>query len=442
MKKNWIEKLEEGMVFTLPLMVMDATMIKSTNTVKATDLQAPVNQLFHALALADATFTDVVTPNVDTIYSQAFLDLSLDSVVLTLPKTDRFCTVEVLDAWTNCIAVLDTAQIQEVSKQFLFTGPGFDGEIPHGMEEVKSPTPMVWILIRTLCGGPHDMDQVRAIQGGMDACTLTQYQNGTQDIRPDGTFDPANEFIPVHQVMRMSLGEYFTKANQLMAKNPPAPEDAPVLEKLAQIGVGPGLTFDESLFGDQGEQLWMMVKDGLMDVDKSLARAASYLVQSGGWLYFGRPIAEFGTAYFYRAVIALVGFGANPVSIAVYPKTDRDVQGGRLHGENRYVLHFEKDGLPPVQKFGFWSVTAYDSASNLLIDNPLDRYCINDRSEVQYNEDGSLDIIIQHEAPEGEKKSNWLPVNSDQFHLVMRIYLPAEEVLANQWKTPTMLPMK
>ena len=342
MEKNWMEQLEEGLVFTLPLMVMDATMTKSTNTVKATDLQAPVNQLFHALALADASFTDVVTPNVDTIYSQAFLDLSLDSVVLTLPRTDRFCTVEVLDGWTNCIAVLDTAQLRNDSQQFLFTGPDFTGQAPQGMEEVKSPTPMVWVLIRTLCGDPNDMDQVGAIQAGMDACTLTRYQNGTQGIRPDGTFDPAKEFVPVRRVMGMSLEEYFTHANRLMAKNPPAPEDAPVLEKLAQIGVGPGLTFDPGLFGDQAEQLWMMVKAGLMDVDKSLARAASYLVQSGGWLYFGKPIAEFGTAYFYRAVIALVGFGANPVSIAVYPKTDLDARGGRLHGANRYVLHFDQ----------------------------------------------------------------------------------------------------
>ena len=134
-----------------------------------------------------------------------------------------------------------------------------------------------------------------------------------------------------------------------------------------------------------------------------------------------------------------MGFGANPVSIAVYPKTDRDAKGGRLHGANRYLIHFDKGGLPPVKEFGFWTVTAYDSATNLLIDNPLDRYCINDRSAVQYNEDGSLDILIQHEAPEGEKQSNWLPVNTDQFHLVMRIYLPDDVVLANQWKPPVLL---
>ena len=136
-----------------------------------------------------------------------------------------------------------------------------------------------------------------------------------------------------------------------------------------------------------------------------------------------------------------MGFGANPVSIAVYPKTDRDAQGGRLHGANRYVLRFEKDGLPPVEENGFWSVTAYDSATNLLIDNPLDRYCINDRSAVKYNEDGSLEILVQHEPPAEESRSNWLPVNADQFHLVMRIYLPGKTVLANEWKTPVILPV-
>ena len=113
------------------------------------------------------------------------------------------------------------------------------------------------------------------------------------------------------------------------------------------------------------------------------------MVQNGCWSYFGKPIAEFGTAYEYRALIALAGLGANPVSVAIYPKGEYDCNRGRLNGANKYIMHFEKGQMPPVRERGFWSVTAYDSTTDLLIHNELNRYCINDRSEVVYNEDGS-----------------------------------------------------
>ena len=132
---------------------------------------------------------------------------------------------------------------------------------------------------------------------------------------------------------------------------------------------------------------------------------------------------------------SLFGFGANPVSVAVYPKTDIDSDGNRLNGANKYILHFEAGGLPPVEGYGFWSVTAYDSSNNFLIDNEIDRYCINDRSDIIYNEDGSLDIYIQSTEPENGS-SNWLPVVDGDFHFVLRIYMPDESVVKNEWPTP------
>jgi hypothetical protein len=152
----------------------------------------------------------------------------------------------------------------------------------------------------------------------------------------------------------------------------------------------------------------------------------------------GEPIAEFGEEYAYRAMVSIMGLGANPVYVAVYPRTNIDSDGDRLTGTNKYILHFEKDQLPPVTGNGFWSVTAYTSKDNFLIDNEIDRYCINDRSEVKFNQDGSLDIYVQAEKPLGNE-SNWLPVTEEDFHLFLRVYLPDESVVTGQWKAPLIL---
>ena len=429
--------LQDALIYTLPLMIMDATCIKATNVVEATDMQAPINQMFHAKNLATAEFTDVVTPNVDTIYSQAFLDLSKDAVVFEFPKTERFCTVQVMDAYTNTIAVLDLTEQENDTRQYIFTGKNFDGEVPESMQQIVSPTSMAWVLVRTICNGSDDVENVYQIQNQMDAYTWTQYVEETTDEKPEGTFDENNNFNPLQHVMQMSMQDYFTRANQLMAVNPPEEEDTELMERLSEIQVGPGLVFDASLWGDNPQTVWAELLSGAADA--CLQESLQYMVKNGCWTYYGAPIAEFGTAYDYRGLISLAGFGANPVSVAVYPKAEHDSNGERLNGENQYVLHFEADQLPPVKDYGFWSVTAYDSSNNLLIDNELDRYCINDRSELVYNEDGSLDIYIQSDRPDEAFDSNWLPVSEGEFHFVLRIYFPVEDVINNVWEAPTIM---
>lgn len=431
--------LEKAYIFTLPLMMTDATVRAATNTVKATRTQAPANQFIHAEALATAEFKNVVTPNVDTIYSQLMLDLSEDAVIMELPRTDRFCTAQLLDAYTNCVDVIDASKFEGDRETFIFTGVNFEGEIPEGMTQISYPTSMGWIIIRTICNDQADEANVHAIQNEMKVYTLAQFQAGNTHEPADGTYDEADNFIPSEYVMHLPMQEYFDRANALMADNPPTQADAPIMAELAKINVGPGLTFDTSLFGDSAADLWTSLVSGIVATTQT--RSMKFFTQNGNWSYMGSPIAQFGTEYDYRAFIAIFGLGANPVSVAVYPKTDLDSEGGRLNGQNRYVLHFEKDQLPPVEGNGFWSVTAYDSSNNFLIDNEIDRYCINDRSNVVCNEDGSLDIYIQAQQPEAHVE-NWLPVLEGEFHLVMRIYLPDETVVSNQWPTPVISAVK
>lgn len=426
----------DAYTFTLPLMMMDATSAFSTNTVEATSEKAPTNQLYHAAHLADSTSKMVVTPNVDTIYSQCWMNLSEEPLVFHKPAADRFLSVEILDYYTNSVAILGTGGDTQEARTYLITGPGWEGVVPDGLVQVEIPTNGAWLLVRTLIDGQDDMANVQALQEQMQVALLSDYaQTGFMHEAPKGSYSSDYDYVPVEHVLSMDPQSYFSRANELMVDNPPTAADAAMVERMATIGVGPGLTFDFESLGADGKEQWVKMLEGMRTQleDESLP----FMKSLGIWHFFGEPIAEFGTAYAYRASVALEGFGANPVSVAIYPRAEQDENGAVLNGENSYRVHFEKDQLPPVGQYGFWSITAYGD-DDFLIDNELDRYCINDRSGVVLNEDGSLDLYVQAEAPKDEAlRANWLPIGEGGFHLYLRIYIPSDMILQGAWQPPT-----
>ena len=416
------ELVSEAYIYAFPLVLTDATKTLSTNTDGTMTGRAPVNQFNHAKKLADASFRTVVTPNVDTVYSQAWLDVSAEPMVFVLPETDRFCNMQLLDAWTNTAAVLDKAGAYALAL------PEWEGELPDGVTRVDVPTATVWAIARTVLSGSEDLPNVYAIQQQMQLLPLSAYEEGAEYIAPAGTYSAENDFVPVNRVLSMTPAEFFSAANALMQINPPAEADGELLERLSAINVGAGMTFDASVLGEGAAERWAQMLRQLRDT--LAAEGASYARQLGQWVYYGAPIGNFGTEYTYRAMVALVGLGANTVDVAIYPKTAVDETGAALTGEKTYALHFET--LPPTLDSGFWSVTAYGE-DNFLIDNPIDRYCINDRSDFKLNADGTLDIVLSKDAP--EDTSNWLPVSDGEFHLFMRIYVPDMTALET-WQPP------
>ena len=416
------ELVSDAYIYAFPLVLTDATKTLSTNTDGSITGRAPINQINHAKKLADASFRTVVSPNVDTLYSQAWLDIGAEPVIYVLPEADRFCNVQLLDAWTNTAAVLDKAGAYAIAL------PSWEGELPEGVTRVDVPTATVWTIARIVLSGNEDLPNVYAIQEQVRLLPLSAYLEGGDYIAPAGTYAKENDFVPVNKVLSMSPAEFFNTANALMQINPPAEADAKLLEKLAAINVGQGMTFDASILGADAVERWTQMLKGLRTTLS--AESANYAQNLGQWIYYGRPIGDFGTAYIYRAMVALVGLGANTVDVAIYPKTHTDVTGAALTGEKTYTIHFET--LPPTLEGGFWSVTAYNE-ENFLIDNPINRYCINDRSAYQLNEDGTLDLVLSKKAP--EDTSNWLPVSDGEFHLFMRVYLPDMTALET-WEVP------
>ena len=222
---------------------------------------------------------------------------------------------------------------------------------------------------------------------------------------------------------------FFNKANELMVKNSPTAADKEMLEKIAAVNIGPGMEFDTSvLTGDVAENWKTMLTEIQL---KLIKEGQKFSKKLGQWDYFGEPIGDFNTEYVYRALVALAGLGANTVEVALYPKIEQDADGNTLTGEKSYILHFES--YPQVLEGGFWSVTAYGD-DDFLIDNPINRYCINDRSGLQANDDGSVDVILSEDAP--QNTINWLPVGAGGFHLFMRIYTPDMDALET-WMAPT-----
>ena len=420
--ENVWECLEDAYVYAFPLVLMDATRIFATNTEKVITGKAPENQLMHGAALADAQFRSVVTPNVDTIYSQVWYDLSEEPMVYELPETDRFCKVQVLDAWTNTAAVLDQAGA------YAITLSTWEGELPEGVTRIDIPTSMAWSITRAILSGEEDLPNVRAIQEKMKLMPLSNYISGDTYEPPKGSYSEENNYVPVDKVLSMDPVTFFNKANELMVKNSPAAADGEMLERIAAVNVGPGMEFDTSvLTGDVAEN-W---KTMLTEIRPKLVKEGQkFSKKLGQWNYFGEPIGDFHTEYAYRALVALAGLGANTVEVALYPKTEQDADGNALTGEKSYLLHFES--CPQVLEGGFWSVTAYGD-NDFLIDNPIDRYCINDRSGLKANDDGSIDVILSKDAP--EDTTNWLPTGDGGFHLYMRIYTPDMNTLET-WTAP------
>lgn len=421
-KSSTWELLEEAYLYAFPLVIMDATKTASTNTETAGNGHAPINQFSHSKKTVDASFHTVVSPNVDTLYTQAWLDVSEEPMIYVVPEADRFYNVQVLDAWTNTAAVL------EEPGTYAITLDSWQGELPEGVQRVNVPTPMVWTIARVVVSGEEDLPNVHALQDKMQLMPLSTY--GAENYTaPKGTYDPSNDFVPLKKVIAMTPKEFFDKANTLMETNKPAAEDAALLERLVAIHVGPGEEFDESILGLGGGLRWKLM---LLNLRTKLKKQAqNYAQKLGQWTYYGDPIGNFGTAYDYRTMVAMMGLGANTTDIAIYPKTETDITGAALDGKKTYILHF--DELPSTIEDGFWSVTAYGE-DDFLIDNPIDRYCLNDRSGLKQNPDGSVDIILSKDAP--EDTTNWLPVGEGKFHLFLRIYKPDWDALSS-WQPAT-----
>jgi hypothetical protein len=387
------------------------------------------NTFVHARRLLGAGGSKVVTPNNDTLYTNAWLDLSRGPVAIGVPDTaDRYYVLGFLDFWTNPFAHVGRRTTGTGAGTFLVTGPGWSGEVPAGMRRIASPTDAVWIIGRIMVEGPEDVPAVNALQDGFTMAPLAAWQRGE-------TSAPEALDVGMDPKAPRDAAHFRDVVGRALRENPPPAAERALLADFARLGLDGGLVPgaprlpDAVALGAIARALPRM--DALLDTED----AGDDVAGRGGW---SAPMVlgeSFGTDWHRRAVVARRYIGALTSVEAFYPMAHADAQGRPLSGEHRYLLRFAPGAEPPVDCF--WSLTMYDSRDCMLVSNPIDRYRIGDRSRgLVRDADGGLTLHLQHASPGAAREANWLPAPAGRFYLCLRAYQPRPELLDGRWRAP------
>ena len=425
----------EAYVYLYPLLLMDITRRVITNLPAGIkDGVGPENTFHHMRRFPEANFREVVRPNFDTLYSNAWLDLTREPMVVSAQDTHgRYFMLPMLDMWTDVFAVPGTRTSGNQAQHYAIVPQGWQGKLPEGMPSIVAPTPYVWIIGRTQTNGVKDYDAVHKVQDGYTITPLSQW--GRKNIsaavfKADPSVDMKTP--PAEQVDTLPVERYFNRGAELMKVNRPHLTDWSTLARLKRIGIVAGESFD---FAKASPTVKKALKRAMIDAPKLMkATLPSMAPIINGWQMNTTTMGVYGNFYMKRAIVAMVGLGANQPEDAIYPLNVSDADGNPIMGENRYVMHFSKEELPPVE--AFWSLTMYD-ARGFQVANPLNRFALGDRDALKFNADGSLDIYIQHKSPGKDKEANWLPSPAKgELGLTLRLYAPKPQALDRRWVPP------
>lgn len=417
----------EAALYFFPSVVLDITRLQARNTPAGSKPGVgPPNQFHHIRAFPTADFRGVVRPNFDTLYSSAWLDLTSGPVIVHAPDTDdRYYMLPMLDMWTDVFANPGKRTTGTAQQDFLVVAPDYNGELPAGLPVISAPTPHVWIIGRTQTNGPPDYPNVNKIQDGFG---VTVPGPAAEQVIDPG-YDTTTE--PLRVVTGLDPLDFFGYAADLLAINPPHPTDFSILARIAGMGIAAGKPFRPDDFdARQRSEIAAGWSAALHDIVTSATTVGTHV---NGWTIIKDNIGVYGNAYLQRALVALVGLGANPPEDAVYPLLIADADGEPITGEHNYVLHFDADKLPPVS--AFWSVTMYDG-EGYQVANEGNRFAIGDRDPLTYNADSSLDLYLQHANPGPQRGTNWLPAPRGPLGVTMRLYAPKRSVLDGTWSPP------
>jgi len=403
----------------------------------------PVNQFSHVRRLAEPSDKTVVAPNHDTLYSMAWLDLTAQPVVVHMPVVKgRFVVFELLDPYTENFA--EIGSVGYPAGDYALTPPGWHGSLPQGVKAIRSPYTRVWIIGRTYIRNAADTPNVVRIQNEYSLTPLDKWGQGYTPPRPQHvTATPTTYTVPGTSPGGNPLAFFDALGDQLKQFPSPA-ADRPLLKQLAAVGIGPGMhpSTNRRLGAATLQGLRDSVAAGAKQITADLQTAfVTGAPKHNGWLV--TRTGTYGTDYKTRALVDAIGLGAPQSSLAIYPFTVTDRNLRPLTGASRYVAHFSARYLAfPVK--AFWSMTLYDS-HGFFVPNKANVYLINNRSNVRYNADGSLDIYIQSSPPNSPRqRQNWLPSPVGKtFRLIMRLYVPVDVagVLSGRsWQPPTVLP--
>jgi hypothetical protein len=433
---------EEGFIYGLPIVMNYAVMYEYAVDKNSGQYKAPFNQIKNEPRVFTYKDTAVITPNSDTPYSFAWMDLRAEPVVLSVPAVDpkRYYSIMLCDGNTFNYGYIGSRATGSEAGDYMVAGPDWQGATPPGIKKVfRSTTQFSIAGYRTQLFNPADMPNVEKIQAGFKVQPLSAYLK-----QPVTVGTAAVDFPKVDkELVKKNFFEYLDFSLQFA---PAGPEEKEIRARLARIGVGPGKTFDfKELPIAHKLEIGLAMKEGEEKIEKYLASGQK---EVNGWKIgslFGDR-AFFSGDWLKRAAAAKGGIYGNNAEEATYPYTKALANGEVLDGsKHNYTLTFPAGQTPPVN--AFWSVTMYDGKTQLLIENPINRYLVNSPMlpDMKKNADGSLTLYIQNKSPGADKESNWLPAPNGDIYLVMRLYWPKTEAPSilppgeGSWKPPAIV---
>jgi hypothetical protein len=429
----------DAFVYAYSLITTEVTRVQMSSLEKPEGMRAPMGQFGNVQRYPPADFRGVSAPNADTLYSFAWLDLS-EPVVFSHPDMGkRYYLFEMTDLWMTDFDAPGTRTAGGKAQNYLITGPGWSGTVPAGMKQIKSATQYMVIAGRTYADGSDaDYKAVNALQAQYKITPLASWGKPFTYAAPPVNPNPGYSLTdkPQAVINAMDTSTYFNMMAKLMCKTaPPAPQDGPILARMATIGLEPCKPFDiTKLDGATQAALKDTGKAGMQRIEGNQEHMGRH---ENGWI-ITVGLGQYGTEYLKRATVAAFGWPANQQEDAVYPYTFVDGTGAKLTGANKYTMTFPKGQIPPVN--GFWSITMYMVDTGWwFVPNPLNKFTASLRDHPKFNADGSLTLYFQADSPGKDKESNWLPAPKGEFIPMMRMYWPKDQppsILDDSWKPP------
>ncbi len=437
---------EQAYVYGFPMIAAYKAMYEFNVDKASPQFKAGFNQVWNDAKTFTPKDTAIPTPNADTPYSMIQADLRAEPLVFCVPEVEkgRYFSVQLADLYSFNYGYVGSRTTGNGAGCYLVAGPKWKGDKPEGIAKVfRSETQFSLIIFRTQLFNAADIDNVKKVQAGLRAQPLSAFLK-----QPAPPAAPAIAFPPFVGQAPFKT-DFAATLDFLLQFAPVVPEEKELRAKFASIGIGPGKTFNfNDLSLEQKAAVGQAVKQGYEAIEKRRDRIGKDI---NGWLVgaaFGDR-AFFKGDYELRAAAAMAGIYGNDAAEAMYPLAKTDGTGAALDGsKHRYTLTFGKDQLPPVNSF--WSVTMYDGKTQLLIDNPINRYLINSPMlpTLKKNADGSLTLLIQKDSPGKDKEANWLPAPDGPIYMVMRLYWPKDtppSILPpgeGNWKPPALMQAK
>jgi hypothetical protein len=368
-----------------------------------------------------------LTPNTETTYGLAFLDLKSWGPTVVEAPPQSLCVVD--DFWFRYVADMGIAGPDRgAGGKYLFLPPGYEGDVPDGYFAFRSPTYSNWVVLRAL--------------GGVPAIKQTRIYPLSEASAPT-----ANEFInvadQVFNTVHSNDFSFYEEVDELLQEEPIEALDAERAGQMAAIGLVAGQPFEP-------DERMRRILAQAAEVGAGMARTIAYeprdpeAVLYGSWkmgfvggsyefLRNGARLLDARTQFHYLATVVTPAMARAQVGAgSAYAYTIHDSNGDLLDGGRTYRLHVD----PDVPAKNFWAVDLYDSQTRSLLQVPSTIWpaLASNTGTLKANDDGSHDLYFGPVAPEGHE-TNWVEtIPGRSWFQLFRIYGPLQPWFDQTWR--------